>query len=113
MEKLKGLLEEKIAFMNQDSGKQELLRNWISGYRGKVIGFKSDEGEAFHVVFVGGRADLRQGNYPSCEFSYIGPEEVLCEIILKKSSGMKAGRDGSIKGWGSVNESLKFESLLG
>ena len=113
MGNLKDLLEEKVAFMNADEGKQGLIQNWISGYRGKVIGFKTDEGQAFHVVFDGGRADLRPGNYPSCEFSYIGPEAVLCEILLKKTSAMKAGRDGSIKGWGSVNESLKFESLLG
>ena len=113
MDTLKELLEKKVASMNQDPVKQEMIRQWIKGYRGKVIGFRTDKGESYHVVFDGGQTILREGDYPSCEFSYIGPEEVLCNILMKKNSGMKAGRDGTIKGWGSVNESLKFEALLG
>ena len=112
METIKDLLEKKVSSMNQDPGKQALMRAWIDGYRGKVIGFRTDSGESYHVVFEGGKADMRQEIYPSCEFFYIGPEDVLCAILRKENSGMKAGRAGAIKGWGSVNEALRFEALL-
>ena len=112
METFKDLLEKKVSSMNQDPGKQALIRDWIDGYRGKVIGFRTSSGESYHVVFAGGKADMRQGIYPSCEFFYIGPEDVLCTILRKENSGMKAGRVGAIKGWGSVNEAIRFEALL-
>ncbi len=113
METFKNLLEKKVSSMNQDPDKQALIRQWIDAYRGKVIGFRINSGESYHVVFDGGKADLRQGYYPSCEFCYIGPEDVLCAILRKENTGMKAGMAGAIKGWGSVNEAIKFEMLLG
>jgi hypothetical protein len=113
MKKLKELLEQKVSTMNQDPVKQDLIRKWIDGYRGKVIAFRTDDGEAHHVVFDGSSAEMRKGNYPSCEFSYIGPEDVLCAILSKENTGMRAGMAGAIKGWGSVNEAIKFEALLG
>ena len=113
MKKLKEILEQKVSAMNQDPAKQGMIREWIDGYRGKVIAFRTDGGEAYHVVFDNGSAEMRPGNYPSCEFSYLGPEEVLCAILEKENTGMKAGMAGAIKGWGSVNEAIKFEALLG
>lgn len=112
METFKDLLEKKVSSMNQDPKKKALIRKWIDGYRGKVIGFRTNSGESYHVVFDDGNADLRQGIYPSCEFFYIGPEDVLCAILRKENSGMKAGREAAIKGWGSVNEAIRFEALL-
>jgi len=37
--------------MNQDPRKREMIRKWIDGYRGKIICFDSDEGDAYHIVF--------------------------------------------------------------
>jgi len=113
MEKFKELLEKKVSSMNQDPRKREMIRKWVNGYRGKVICLQGDGGESYHLVFDGDRATLRPGKYSSCEFTYTGTEEVLCAILRKENSAMKAGMSGAIKGWGSVNEAIKFEALLG
>jgi hypothetical protein len=112
MKRLKELLEEKISSMNQDPRKREMIRKWIDGYRGKIICFNSEEGEAYHIVFDKDGATLRPGKYSSCEFFYSGPEEVLLAILRRENSAMKGGMAGIIKGWGSVNEAIKFEALL-
>ena len=113
MEKLSNLLEKEILSMNEDPRKHQLIEEWIGRYGGKVICFRTNEGELYHLVFDREKALMRGGSYSSCEFSYIGPEEVLCAILRKESSAMKAGMTGTIKGWGSVNEAIKFEELLG
>ena len=97
METIQTLLEKKVSSMNQDPGKQELIRDWIDGYRGKVIGFRTENGTAFHLVFDQGKAEMRKGNYPSCEFFYFGSEDVLCAILRGENSAMKAGRTGAVK----------------
>lgn len=114
MDNFIGLLVSKVAAINQDPGKKEKIREWINGYRGKVICFQVEEtGESFHLVFDRDKVILRKGNYSSCEFTYTGPQGVLAEIIEGKNSAMKCGMSGAIKGWGSVNEALEFEKVLG
>ena len=100
-----------MAGINQDSQKRKKIKEWIDGYRGKIIGLKT-ENEAYHLVFDQGRVTLRPGDYSSCEFCYLGPPEVLVKIIQGKESAMRCGMSGAIKGWGSVNEAQKFEKLL-
>ena len=111
MEDLKRLLERKVVSINQDPEKREKIRRWVDGYRGKVISFKTKD-ESFHLIFEKDKVTLNEGNYSSCEFSYIGSKEVLCAILRKEESAMRAGMSGIIKGWGSVNEALKFEKII-
>lgn len=111
MESIRQILEKKVAAINQVPGKMEKLRAWVNGYRGKVISFEADD-EICHLLFEKERVLLRDGHYSSCEFSYIGPKDVLIQIIQGKESARTAGMSGRIKGWGSLNEALQFEKLL-
>ncbi len=108
---IKQLLEEKISAINQDPEKRKRITEWIDGYRGKIIVFKSEK-EAYHLIFEKGKVTLRAGDYSSCEFSYRGSVEVLTRILQRKESASKAGMAGAIKGWGSLNEAQQFERLL-
>lgn len=111
MNSLKEILEAKVKEINQNSAKKRQINKWINGYRGKVICFQVNK-EAYHLVFEQGSVMLRHGNYSSCEFSYIGPQDAIVNIIEGKDSAMSAGLKGVIKGWGSVNEAIEFEKLL-
>jgi putative sterol carrier protein len=111
MKTIKELLESKVAEMNQNSEKRKKIQKWVGNHNGKVICFKTGT-EMFHLVFERDKVTLREGNYSSCEFSYIGPQDVLAAIIQGKESAMKCGMSGAIKGWGSVNEAVQFEKLL-
>jgi len=111
MESIKKILETVVTNINQDPQKRKKIKEWINGYRGKIIGLKT-ENEAYHLVFDHDIVTLRTGDYSSCEFCYIGPSEVLMKIIQGKESAMRCGMSGAIKGWGSVNEAQKFEKLL-
>lgn len=113
MDNFRELLVSKVTAINQDPEKKEKIREWINGYRGKVICFQVEEsGESYHLVFDKDKVILRKGNYSSCEFTYIGPRGVLVNIIHGKESARKAGMSAAIKGWGSLNEALQFEQLL-
>ncbi len=111
MEDLKSLLEAKVAKFNQDPQKREQIHEWIDGYRCKIICFKT-ETESFHIVFKKDKVVLRDGDYSSCEFSYLGPCDVLVRVLEAKSSARSAGMSGAIRGWGSLNEAQQFERLL-
>jgi hypothetical protein len=111
MEDIKALLEAKVAKFNQDPEKREEIEKWIDGYRCKIICFKT-ETESFHVVFKKDNVVLRHGDYSSCEFSYLGPSDMLAQILQAKNSARSAGMAGTIKGWGSLNEAQQFERLL-
>jgi len=111
MESMKQMLGKKVAAINQDPGKMEKVREWINGYRGKVISLQADD-EIYHVIFQKEKVLLRDGHYSSCEFSYIGSRDVLVRVIQGKESATTAGMTGRIKGWGSLNEALQFEKLL-
>ena len=111
MEDFRTLLEAKVRGINQDPEKRRKIEKWINGYRAKVISFRT-EAESYHLVFKKDRVTLRPGNYSSCEFSYIGPHDVLVEILQGKRSAGPSGIAGTIKGWGSLNEAQQFERLL-
>lgn len=111
MNQLKELLDKKVSEINGNARKRKLVSEWIDGYRGKVICFQSGE-KAFHLVFDGDTTNLREGCYSSCEFTYIGDNDVLLKILDGLDSAMQAGMEGRIKGWGSVNEALAFENVL-
>jgi hypothetical protein len=111
MKGIRALLEAKVAGFNENPGKKREIEEWIDGYRFKVICFKT-ENEAFHLVFKKDGVILRTGDYSSCEFSYLGPDDALAQILEAKSSARSAGMSGRIKGWGSLNEAQQFERLL-
>ncbi len=111
MKGLRALLEAHVKRFREDPEKKKEIRKWIDGYRSKVICFKTDR-EAFHLVFKRDEVVLRNGDYSSCEFSYLGPADALARILEAKSSAGPAGMAGVIKGWGSLNEAQRFERLL-
>jgi putative sterol carrier protein len=112
MKDIKTFLEAKVMTINQDPEKRRKIEKWINGYRAKVICLKT-ETESYHLVFKKDRVTLRPGDYSSCEFTYIGPKDVLLEILQGKKSAGSTGMAGAIKGWGSLNEAQQFERLLG
>ena len=111
MNSLKEILEAKVREIKQSPEKKRQINKWINGYRGKVICFQADN-ESYHLIFEQDSIILRNGNYSSCEFTYIGPQDAITKIIERKDSAMSAGQKGVIKGWGSVNEALNFENII-
>lgn len=85
--------------------------DWIDGYDGKVIQFKSPS-EDYCLVFTPSGAVLRKGEYPSCDVTYIGSEQSLLKILAGESSGRNELRAGGFKIWGNLHETFKFEAVL-
>ncbi|MBI2908282.1 MAG: hypothetical protein HYX92_11595 [Chloroflexi bacterium] len=87
------------------------IADWINGYDGKVIQFKSPE-EDYCLVFTKAGAFLRRGEYPSCDVTYIGSREALLRILKGESSARAEMRAGDFKIWGNLHETYKFEAVL-
>ncbi len=56
------------------------VRDWISGYAGKIIAIRTPE-EAYHLVFTDGGVAVKEGDYPSCQAYYRGPEEEIIKML--------------------------------
>ena len=111
MPQLKEMLEEKVANINKDEVRKGRLKEWINGYVGKVIGFKTPT-DSYHIVLTEEGASLKQGDYPSCEYSYRGDDETLLSILRGEDTASSAVRAGKIKVWGSLNEAQRFEEIF-
>jgi len=111
MSELQSYLREKVKQINEDKARLKLVRDWINGYWGKIIGFKTGD-KGYHLVFTKDGVALRDGEYPSCEALYLGDEKAIMEILRKESSAYRSARGGKLKVWGSLNEARQFESLL-
>ncbi len=111
MPQLKEMLKEKVANINKDEVRKGRIREWINGYIGKVIGFKTPM-ESHYIVFTKEGASLEEGDYPSCEYSYRGDEEILLSVLRGENTASSAVRAGKIKVWGSLNEAQRFEETF-
>ena len=111
MADLERLLKEKVKQVNSDKERRDKVREWIDSYYGKVIGFVTP-GKAYHLVFTGDGVSLREGDYPSCEVSYRGSEEILQRLLNRQTSTSEAVKSGQLKAWGNLNEATKFEAIL-
>lgn len=111
MGELQSYLREKVKQINGDNSRLKLVRDWINGFWGKIIEFKTGD-ESYHLVFTRDGAALRDGEYPSCEALYLGDEKAIMEVLRKESSAYSSVKGGKLKVWGSLNEAKQFESLL-
>ena len=111
MGQLKDSLEQKVRQINKDKMRMKKVREWIDGFWGKIINFKTPS-ESYHLVFTKEKVELREGSYPSCEVSYRGSEEALVKVLSKELSVYTGVKGGQFKAWGSLNEATRFEELL-
>lgn len=107
---LESLLKEKVKQVNCDKARLDKIKEWINGYYGKVIGFVAP-GKAYHLVFTVEGVSFREGDYPSCEVSYQGSEEVL-QRLLNRETSTGLVKSGQLKVWGNLNDATKFETIL-
>ena len=114
MPKLRELLQERVRGISEDASKMDMVRNWIDGgYYGKVINFRSlDSKESYHVVLTREGVELREGDYPSVEFSYQGDEETLLSVLNKEADASSSVKAGRLEVRGSLNEAIAFQRLL-
>ena len=111
MSQLKDTLERKAKQISEDPIRMESVRDWIDGFWGKIINFKTPN-ESYHLVFTKDRVELREGSYPICEVHYRGSEEAVLEILNGESGAVSSVKTGGLKMWGSLNEATRFEGIL-
>jgi putative sterol carrier protein len=91
--------------------KQEMVRRWVRGYAGRVIGFKTPD-ESYYLAFAHDHVALGEGDYPGCEFSYRGSQDTILAVIEKEVGARSGVRSGKLKVWGSLGEAQRFEGIL-
>ena len=111
MSQLETLLESKVAGINSRKDKMAQVGEWIDGYRGKIVGIKTDD-KAYHVVFTKELVSFRVGDYPSADITYLGEEDALCRILSGETSTKEETRRGGVKIWQNMHEALPFEKAL-
>jgi hypothetical protein len=89
----------------------ERVKDWIDGYRGKVIQI-SAEGEFYHLVFTKEKVSLRKGQYPSVDVTYLGSRDAIVKILKGETTGRAESRAGNIKIWNSLHETFPFEAVI-
>ncbi len=110
MTKLKNLLMAKAKQINENKMLVKEVRDWISGYAGKIIAIRTPE-EAYHLVFTDGGVAVKEGDYPSCQAYYRGPEEEIIKVLESQNSAYTGYPAGKFHFWGSLSEGQKFERL--
>ena len=111
MSQLKDTLERKAKQIGEDPIRMESVRDWIDGFWGKIINFKTPN-ESYHLVFTKEKVDLREGSYPSCEVHYRGDENAMLKILSGERAASASVKTGALKMWGSLNEATRFEGIL-
>ncbi len=111
MSQIEALLGSKIAEINSRKDKMEKVREWINGYRGKIVSLKTGD-KAYHIVFTKELASFRAGDYPSADITYLGGEDTLCRIINGETSAKQEARAGRVTIWQNLHEALPFERAL-
>lgn len=111
MPQLEALLRSKVEEINSREEKLAKVRAWIDGYRGKIIQLRTKD-NAFHLVFTKDKVELRKGEYPSVDVTYIGEEDVLMRILRGETSGREEIRKGALKTWQNLHETFRFEDVL-
>jgi len=111
MTELELLLTEKAKAIESSPAKKEMVRKWVRGYSGRVIGFKTP-GESYYLAFTADRVSLSRGEYPSCEYSYHGNNDTIVSLLNKQTNTMAALKSGKLLPWGSLSEAQRFEQIL-
>ena len=111
MSDLESYLVSAVEMINTEEGKKEKVRNWINGYRGKVIEFRTPE-QDYHIVFTTEKASLRKGGYPSPEISYVGEDEVILRVLKGESRASSEQKEGNIKIRLNMHEHFALRKVL-
>lgn len=111
MPALEQVLKQKAAEISGNPTKMAKVRDWIDGYRGKILNFKT-KGTAYHLVFTKEGVACRAGEYPSVELTYIGEEDALSSLVRGETTTRDAAKAGKLKTWHNLHEAVRFEEVL-
>lgn len=123
-----GRVRELVEFIAKESPKSEMIqksvKEWISTYDGKVIGFRVNGSmessmweELFHLILFFQNDKLimkvREGENPSPEVVFLIEKDMDgLEIFRNPGTLMKLIKSGKVWIMGNLNEGLRFSSSV-
>ncbi|MFB0562524.1 MAG: hypothetical protein ACETWM_15060 [Candidatus Lokiarchaeia archaeon] len=108
---LKSKITELVEKINTSQKTLEKIKEWINGYNGKTIAFKTPE-ETFYLVFSDG-VRLVDGEPSSFDMMLLSDEEILLDGIFNDPTNMRRYlKEGTITMWGNLHELPKFAEIV-
>ncbi|MHA1263277.1 MAG: hypothetical protein ACTSSA_14555 [Candidatus Freyarchaeota archaeon] len=111
MSELKSMVAELVERINASPEMLAVIRDWVDGYNGKTIGFKTPEG-TFYVTFSE-RARINEGEPASFDLMLLSDQETIIDGLFNDPTKMRQYlKQGTVVIWGNLHELLKFAEIV-